>query len=204
MGRGNKLPSSQEEGANRDGRQNSRGGAKRQGGNKVDLGNFCCALFSHQPPSSYLLDNGTDGGGKRILYCHPSSESEHARGDGGCNGGGHIATGQGEERVACNDDPSPSSYSFVNDGGGKRVSYCHPSSRSERPRGKGGCIGGGHIATGQGEESVARGDVGWDSLFSNHPHHHTHLSMAMTEGERGYHIATHRCDRSTRGMTGAA
>jgi hypothetical protein len=102
MGRGHKLPSSQEEGANRDGGQNSGGGPRRQGGNKVKLGNFCCALFSHQPPSSYLLDNGTDGGGKRVLYRHPSLELECARGDGGCNGGGHIATEKGEERVACN------------------------------------------------------------------------------------------------------
>jgi hypothetical protein len=130
MGRRHKLPSSQEEGANRDGGRNSGGGAKRQGGNKVELGDFCCALFSHQPPSSYLLDNVADGGGKMILYCHPSLRSERARGDGGCNGGGHIATGQGEERVACNDDSSPSSYSFVdgNNGGGKRESYYHPSS----------------------------------------------------------------------------
>jgi hypothetical protein len=73
MGRGHKLPSSQEEGANRYGGRNSGGGAKRQGGNEVELGNFCCALFSHQPPSSYSLDNGADGGGKRVLYRHPSS-----------------------------------------------------------------------------------------------------------------------------------
>ncbi len=86
-----------------------------------------------------MLNNSADGGGKRVLYCHPSSRSELARGDGGCNGGGHITTGQGEERVARDDDPSPSSYSFVDgdDGGGKRESYYHPSSRSERVRGEG-------------------------------------------------------------------
>jgi hypothetical protein len=69
----------------------------------------------------YSFVDGNDGGGKRVSYCHPSLRLEHARGEKDYIGGGHIATGQGEERVAhdnvgCDSlffKPSPSSYSFV-------------------------------------------------------------------------------------------
>jgi hypothetical protein len=79
-------------------------------------------------PSLDLFDNGNNGGGERVSYCHPSSQSEHARGQSGYNGGIHIATWQGEEigqvrnNVGCDlfFDPSPSSYSFDDGDEGER------------------------------------------------------------------------------------
>ncbi len=56
------------------------------------------ALFLDQP-SSYLFDNGVEGGGERVSYCHPSLQLEHANDDTGYNSGVlTITTGQGEER----------------------------------------------------------------------------------------------------------
>ncbi len=83
--------------------------------------------------------------------------------------------------------PSPSSYSFVDgdDGGGKRVSYRHPSLQSERARGDGGCIGEGHIVTWQGEESGGRDNVGCDSLFFDQsPPSYSFLDGDNGRGER--------------------
>jgi hypothetical protein len=129
-----------------------------------------------------------------VSYRHPLLRSERARGDGGCIGKGHIATGQGEEsgardNVGCDSlffNQSPPSYSFLDgdNGGGERVSYCHPSLRSERARGNGGCIGGGHITTGQGEERGACDNVGCALFFDPSPSTYSFVDGNNGGGER--------------------
>ncbi len=176
LGKCDSQQSSQGGGAFRDGGRYSGGGWKRLGANEAEevIDVFCSSFFQKfGASSSYDGNNGSEQLGKCVSRPPPTGEGvDH---DGGQYSGGGVATGQGEERgerydVGCEAlflDP-PSSYLFDSEveGGGERVSYCHPSSRLECASDNSGYNGGVlPITTGQGEEREECYDVGCEALF---------------------------------------